>query len=264
MLKLLKSILFLLLLMLIAVPAEAQRWKILRYEASFGIGTCNIFGDIGGSATRNNLYGLKDITFSSTRPSLIFGARYKLQENMALKFNINFCMGGGTDAGSVNAERNYTYISFLSEQSLQYEFYFLTEDKIKRSGATYNRRGMVNNYSRIGFYGFAGLGGLFYTAKVTGTQPFPGIDTRLGPGYTLTLPVGLGLKYVYSDHWSFNAELGYHYTLSDGLDGLTSKYSKANDIYWMATVTACYRIKTNRNGYPEFLSRWFLPRPGRH
>jgi hypothetical protein len=261
--KLLKPLLFFLLIGLLSFPSEAQRWKILRYEASFGIGTCNIFGDIGGSATANNLYGLKDLTFNSTRPSLIFGARYKLMENQSLKLNINFCMGGGSDVGSKHFTegRDYSFTSYLSEQSLQYEYYFIHEDAIKRSTAVYNHRGMMNNYSRISAYGFAGLGGLFYVPSLKGTSPTPELETRLGTGYTLTIPVGIGAKLVYSDHWSFNAELGYRYTLSDGLDGLTSKYSHSNDIYWIASVSACYRIKTARNGLPDFMARWFPARP---
>src|SRR5664279_1037367 len=123
--KLLKPFLFFLLILVIAFPSEAQRWKILRFEASIGLGSCNIFGDIGGSPTQANLFGLKDIQFSSSRPSLITAVRYKLDENMALKFNLNLCMGGGSDANSVHAEalRTYTFTSFLSEQSLQFEYY---------------------------------------------------------------------------------------------------------------------------------------------
>jgi hypothetical protein len=262
---LLKPLLFFLFAALLVFPAEAQRWKILRFEGSIGLGSCNIFGDIGGSATQANLFGLKDIQFSTSRPSLVLGARYKLDENMALKLNINLCLGGGTDAKSIHAEngRTYSFTSFLAEQSLQYEYYIISEDKIRHSNALFTHSGMINNYSRISFYGFAGLGGLFYSAKITGTSPTPDLETKLGPGYTLAIPAGLGLKFVYSDHWSFNAEIGYRYSLSDGLDGLTTKYSKANDIYWITSVTACYRIKTNRDGYPDFLYRWFLPKPNR-
>jgi len=265
MLKLLKTILFLLLLILIAIPAEAQRWKILRYEASFGIGTCNIFGDIGGSATRSNLYGLKDIKLTTSRPSLVLGVRYKLEENMALKLNLNFCMGGGSDAGSIHAteQRAYTFTSLLFEQSMQYEYYIIHEDAVKKSAAVFNRRGMMNNYSKISVYGFAGLGGLYYMPSLKGTTPTPSMETRLGSGYTLTVPFGIGAKLVYSDHWSFNAELGYHYTLSDGLDGLTSVGSHANDIYWLLQVSAIYRIRTSRNGLPEFMENWFQRKLGR-
>ncbi len=263
--KLLKPFLISLLLIAFALPSEAQRWKILRFEGSIGLGSCNIFGDIGGSATQENLFGLKDIRFSTTRPSLISSLRYKLDANMALKFNLNFCMGGGSDVNSIHAElgRTYKFTSFLSEQSLQFEYYLLSEDKVRKSNALYTRSGMMNNYSKIGVYLFGGVGGLFYTGKVTGTSPTPEADIMTKPGYTLTVPAGIGAKLVWSDRWSFNAELGYRYTLSDGLDGLTTQYSHFTDIYWMTTVTACYRIKTNRNGYPDFLYKWFLPKPGR-
>jgi len=262
--------LIVLLVISFTLNLSAQKWKILRFEAALGVGSCNIFGDIGGSPTNSNLFGLKDISFSTSRPSLVFGFRYKLVENMALKFNLNFCMGGGSDKSSPVAEtkaRGYTFTSILSEQSLQYEFYIIPEDKIHHSSAGYSRSGMMNNYSMISAYLFGGLGGAFYTAKVGGTPLLDGsgqpVDIRTPSGYTLVIPAGIGAKMVWSDRWSFNAEMGYRYTISDGLDGLTSKFSKANDIYWMTTITACYRIKTNRNGYPDFLYRWFLPRPDR-
>ena len=235
----------------------SQRWKLLRYEVMGGVGSANVFGDIGGAATQSNLFGLKDLRIQYTRPSFSVGIRYKLQENMALKLNLIYGFAAESDKSSVNDTRRLSYTTRLFEQSLQYEYYFLKEDRRKHSAASYSRRGMINNYSRVAMYGFAGLGGLAYTPKlhVEGFAPPP--QNILGPGYTLVFPVGIGAKYIYSDRFAFNAELGGRMSLSDGLDGYTSISSKANDIYYFLSISIAYRLKTGRNGLPKFMENWF-------
>jgi hypothetical protein len=261
--QLFKTFFIFLLALIIVLPVSAQRWKLLRYEAIVGLGTCNVFGNVGGSADENNLYGIKDIRITETRPALFLSARYKYQENMAFKLNLDFAYGQGSDAGSKNAYRGYSYSSMLFEHSVQYEYYFIHEDAPRRSSASYTRRGMLNNYSRVSAYAFGGLVGLLYFPSLKGNLYLPDREKKVGTGYTVIIPIGIGLKYVFSDQWIFGAEFGGRYAFTKSLQGLNTIYSKGNDIYYLFSVTACYRIKTNRNGYPEFLRRWFLPKPGR-
>ena len=66
------STLTVVLLMICLVSADAQRRSRQRYklyEIHGGIGAANVFGDLGGAATRDNWGGLKDIQFSQTRPT---------------------------------------------------------------------------------------------------------------------------------------------------------------------------------------------------
>src|SRR4030042_7100504 len=96
----LRNILILILLLSFSVSeGYSQKWKLRRYEAIVGIGTAHYFGDIGGSADKNNLFGIKDIELFNTRPSAYLGIRYKLRHNMAVKANFIFGFLKGSDEG---------------------------------------------------------------------------------------------------------------------------------------------------------------------
>ena len=118
-----------LLVLLILLPAvsHAQRWKLRRYEAMFGVGTSNFFGDIGGTSDKNNLFGFKDIQVQYTRPVFDVALRYKLSGEMAVKFSMIYGMIAGNDINSRNDQRNFAFRSTIFEPSLQFEYYILPE-----------------------------------------------------------------------------------------------------------------------------------------
>ena len=187
-----------------------RRWKLDRCEVQFGIGTTDIFGQIGGSATKNNLYGLKDINLSNTGPAVYLATRYKITAQTALKLNLIYGYGDGSDAGSIIASRGYSYSSSLVEFSLQYEYYFLREERKFRPGNLYNRRGMINNYSTFSFYAFLGAGGLYFDPKLTVNQQSykqtnSNVQEEFISGYnkfTPVIPLGLGAKMVLNKDWA--------------------------------------------------------------
>jgi len=240
---------------LIALPSFAQQWKMLRHEAALGIGSTNVYGDLGGAPNATNLLFIRDITFKNTRPSIYTALRYKLDPKMALKFNLDYGYSRNEDFNdSRNEQRQFISITNLIEASVQYEFYFLQEERRLKSAAMFNRRGMVNNYSTIGAYVFAGVGGVVYWSELD-------VERRLydiykpETGVTLALPIGVGLKYVLSDQWMLGWELGYRHTLSDFLDGIQTPWSNNNDVYWLSTLNLSYRIPTSRRGIPIFLDK---------
>ena len=174
---------------------------------------------------------------------------------MALKLNLLYGYTTGTDKGSIHEYRSdFSYATSLFEQSVTYEYYFIPEDKIRTSSASYNRRGMLNNYSRTAIYAFAGIGGVFYIPKFTGTIADPANEFLKGGGYTPVIPVGLGLKYIYNEHLVFGFELGGRYTFTKNMEGYTSSYSKGNNVYWFGSFNIGYRLKTDRKGRPAFLA----------
>jgi hypothetical protein len=245
----LRNILILILLISFSVPGGyAQKWKLRRYEAVAGIGTAHYFGDIGGTADKNNLFGIKDIELFNTRPSFYLGARYKIRNNMAVKANFIFGFLKGDDAGSKNNERNYAFTSKIFEPSAQFEFSFIPEEQKYRTNAMFNKRGMINNYSHYNIYAFAGLGGVFAWPK-----PQKDLVDHYDPRteFGLAFPIGLGLKYVMSSNFSIGAEFGGRFTTEDFLDGYSHPvYSHANDVYYFAVFNAIYRVKTSRRGLP--------------
>jgi hypothetical protein len=237
-------------LLILATSGSAQKWKLKRYEAIVGIGTAHYFGDIGGAQTEDNLFGIKDIEIKGTRPSIYLGARYKITPNIAVKANFIYGFLAGSDEGSLNNDRNYAFSTGIFEPSVQAEYSIISEEQKYRSSAMYNRRGMMNNYSKFNVYGFAGIGGLFLSVKpneeMEGSVNYDPSHPTIG----LAFPMGIGAKFVLSGSWSVGGELGGRFTTSDYLDGYTTQWSKHNDVYYFFTIQAIYRIKTSRRGFP--------------
>ena len=158
-----------LLFLLCTLSGFSQKWKLTRYEAMLGVGETNFFGSIGGSKYANNWLGLRDINLLRTRPSFYGAARYKVLQDQAIKFNLIIGWFSATDKGSRNEKRGYSFNTYMSEQSIVYEYSFLKEDVKRTSYALFSRRGMMNNYSKFNGYIFGGLGGLFYAPVFKGT-----------------------------------------------------------------------------------------------
>ena len=243
------------ILSFLALSSFGQQWKMLRYEAALGLGSTNVYGDLGGAPNATNLLFIKDITFRNTRPSIYTALLYKLDPKMALKFNFVYGYSRNEDFNnSRNEGREFISITNLIEASAQYEFYFLQEERRLKSAAMFNRRGMVNNYSTIGAYVFAGAGGVVYWSDLD-VERRP-IDTyKPEAGITLALPIGVGIKYVLSDQWMLGWELGYRHTISDFLDGIQTPWSNNTDVYWISTLNLSYRIPTSRRGIPIFMDK---------
>ena len=243
-----------LLLLVFFLPSgiHAQRWKLRRYEGVVGVGINSYFGDIGGAATTDNLFGIKDISIKSTRPSFHIGARYKIRENISVKMNFNYGFISGNDEGSKNNDRGFQFYSQIFEPSVQAEYSIISEEQKSRSSALFNKRGMINNYSQINLYLYAGIGAVKHWPKPNEVMIASLNYDPDYPTFGIVFPVGVGLKYVLSQNWSVGGEFGVRWTTTDFLDAYTSQYSKANDLYYFGVINGIYRIKTNREGYPIF------------
>ena len=243
------------MLLLPGLNSSAQKWKLRRYEAIIGVGSVNYFGDIGGSVTESNWFGIKDIQLVQARPSVYAGIRYKIRQNIAVKTNFTLGYMSGSDKGTYHEtgpnDRNFAFTTVLFEPSAQLEYSIISEEQKFRSSALFNKRGMVNNYARINVYVFGGIGAVK-------SWPSPNDELKNSPVYEpeyptagLVFPLGVGLKYVINSRWSMGAELGGRLTTIDYLDAYGNpNFSKHNDIYYFSVVHAIYRIKTSRKGYP--------------
>lgn len=250
----------LLLFLCFTITVNAQKWKLTRYEAIVGIGTANYFGDIGGSASRNNWFGIKDIDITSTRASLYLGARYKITTDMALRANFIYGFMQGNDNGSKNSHRQYSFSSNIIEPSVQFEYSLIQEEKRSSSFALFNRRGMVNNYSKIALYVFAGVGGLYYYPFFSHGAPlFLNESINKSNHFTFAIPAGIGLKYILNSKWCMAFDFTGRYTGADNLEGLNpaSGFSKFNDVYYFGTFQLIYRLRTSRSGWPILSNKGF-------
>ena len=229
----------------------SQRWKLKRYEAIVGIGTLNLFTDLGVS----NAESLLGLRLDFTRPNVYFAARYKFSQDFSGKFGLAYGYGHSQDITNVRIEGTDGFQSntHLIEPSVTAEYYLKKEQRRYRSAAIYNRRGMLNDYSTWAIYLYGGLGGLYYKAVYDFTPRTT--DKTKDSGFTLIIPAGVGFKYVYSDKIVFGYELGPRYVFSDYLDGYKPSSSKNNDVYWLTTITLAFKIKTSRRNLPLFLDR---------
>jgi hypothetical protein len=245
----------LLVLIFSCTALTAQKWKLKRYEALIGVSSVNYFGDIGGSPTENNWFGIKDIQLLQTRPSIYVGARYKIRHNIAVKANFTFGFMSGSDEGTYHQtgpnDRNWAFTARIFEPSAQFEYSILSEEYRYRTAALFNKKGMLNNYSKFNVYVFGGVGAVKAWPKPNDEMVNSPVYEPDYKSFGLVIPAGLGLKYVISSYWSMGAEFGGRWTTNDYLDAYGNPlFSKYNDIYYFAVVNAIYRIKTSRRGYP--------------
>ena len=240
---------------LIALPVSAQQWKLKRIEAIIGIGTTNVYSDLGGAPNASSLLFIKDISFRSTRPSIYGGIRYRVNPRSSVRASFIYGYSKTEDFdGSRNELRGFSAVTQLFEFGGNYEYYLLPEYRIMRSAAMFNRRGMINDYSRLGFYVFTGLAATMYWPEFSSPiEPRPGDTYKYDMGITGAVPVGAGFKLIISDKWMAGYEIGYRQSFSDLMDGFKSKWSKRWDGYWISSINLIYRIPTSRRGLPIFL-----------
>jgi hypothetical protein len=71
-------------------------------------------------------------------------------------------------------------------------------------------------------------------------------------GFSAVIPAGLGATLIFSPNINFGLEVGGRYAFTDYLDGYTSQFSKANDVYYLLNFTVTYKLKTGPKGLPSF------------
>ena len=71
-------------------------------------------------------------------------------------------------------------------------------------------------------------------------------------GFTAVVPLGLGGNVSAYPNLNLVLELGFRYAFSDNLDGYTSQYSSANDVYYFFNFTVTYRLKIKKGILPSF------------
>jgi hypothetical protein len=234
---------------------RAQLWKLKRYELSAGIGTTQFYGDIGGFTQGKNILGIKDFTFHNTSFNFSANFGYKLREDVSVRFNLALGYFHSADIVGSNDQRGFESKTLFFEPSLIGEYYFV---KSKReNNYTFlkgNRTPFQAIISLLNCYAFTGIGGLSY--NVSPNNKLEPLATKLN-GFTPVVPVGIGVKMIYSASLSFGIEMGARFAFSDNVDGYTSVYSKSNDRYHLLNLSVIYKINTGSNGLPLFRKRSF-------
>lgn len=247
-----KKIYLTLLTIILMQGLFAQRWKLYRYEVYGGVGTIHMFTDLGVSNKESLLNGFR-IDF--TRPSVTLGVKYKFSPFVLGKFHLAYGYGYSRDITNPRyiGGTGFKSSTHLIEQIIGIDYFFLPEERSYRSAAIYNRRGLINYYSIYAFYVTANIGWIYYNSNYD-IVPRP-YDKIKKSGFSITIPIGVGVRYNYSNKVLLGLETGPRFTLTDYLEGFTTKFSKFTDLYWLTTFTVSYRIKTTRRNLPAFLDR---------
>jgi hypothetical protein len=233
--------------------SDAQTWKQKRFEAMAGVGTTQFFGDIGGFSKKENILGLKDISFSQTRFNVNVSAKYRILKELNVRLNMVYGMMHATDSRGSNELRGYEARISVYEPSAMAEYYFIKS----KLGDSYlfnqgKSTGNASILSAIEFYAFGGVGGLIYTVKGNDLLVARGLKSR---GVTAVIPAGLGINILIAPQYNVGAEFGGRYSFSDYLDGYTAQQSSSKDVYYLLNVTFTYKFKTTSEGWPLFLSK---------
>jgi hypothetical protein len=245
-----KILLVIVTFVFVSLEANAQLWKVRRYEVSASLGTTQFYGDIGGYSKGDNLLGLKDFSFRQTRFNLSTAIKYRILNDVSVRLNL--AVGGfhSTDARGSNESRGFESATTFFEPTVLGEYYFI---KNRGENSFLNMKGSgpgVGGFlPALDVYVFGGFGGLSY--KVNPNDKLAPLVTRTS-GFTGVLPLGIGVNMFYSGSYNFGVEFGGRVVFSDNIDGYSSKYSKSNDLYHFLNFTFTYKINTSERGLPSF------------
>jgi hypothetical protein len=220
---------------------SAQRRLRYRYEYFGGLGTTSFLGDVGG-ADQEGTNLLRDLNPSSTRLALSAGVRYKRHPQIGAKALLTVGWVSGNDSKTAEPYRNNRNLSFASpivELSLQGEYYF---NKEKRASIYRISKLSGRKVRNTLFYVFGGVGlfwyhpmakynGSWYNLRKIGTE---GQNLSGGPkkylGVSVSLPIGIGVKFPLSRQLSIGAEFGPRYTFTDYIDDVSGVYANNDAI----------------------------------
>lgn len=241
----------LLLFCFIGSLAEAQIWKMKRYEAVVGVGPSFFFGDIGGYSKTINILGFKDLSLHQTRYN--FNANFKYRITQQVNIRLSFTAGAfhATDIRGSNENRDFEASTQFYEPALLGEYYFI-KNKAENSYlfTTGQRSGFIDLIKSLDFYVFSGIGGIGYS--ISGNDKFKNKGINPG-GFSAVIPAGVGGTLIYSPNINFGFEFAGRYSFSDDLDGYDPpQYSTSNDVYYFFNFTITYKLKNGAKGLPSF------------
>jgi len=231
--------------------SDPQIWKMRRYEVIAGLGTTQFFGDIGGFSIGDNALGFRDLTLKHTRFNMTAALSYKISSRVSARINLAGGTFHATDVRGSNETRAFESKTVFFEPSLLGEYFFI---RSKGESSYMFQKGkrvvMLPLLSTLDVYGFTGIGGIAYSVKYDSPVTLTG--TTKGGGFAPVIPAGVGVSMAYSGKMNFGIELGGRYAFSDYIEGYTSQFSKANDVYYFLTFNISIKLPTSIGGLPSF------------
>lgn len=243
-----RSLFFIILLFIMVQISDAQLWKLKRWEAELGVGPSLSFPDIGGYTIGKNFLGFRDLSYRQTGFNLNANLKYRLSRTANARLSLSYGMLHSTDVRGSNEGRDFEAFTWLFEPALMGEYYFV-KNRYESSFLFLKGRSLWTLLRSLDFYAFTGLGGVLYTVNGNDALVSRGLETG---GFSAVIPGGIGATLIYSPNMNFGLELGGRYAFTDYLDGYTSQYSRANDVYYFLNFTFTYKLKSSAKGLPSF------------
>jgi hypothetical protein len=247
-----KRSILVILIVLCILPASygQQLWKMKRWEAVGGIGPSFFFGDIGGFTIGKNILGFKDMSFHQTMFDLNGSVKFRILRDLNVRLSLTYGMLHGTDVRGTNVDRAFAFTTSIFEPAVIGEYCFIKNYAETSWLFMKRRQGFFSTLIKsLDVYAFTGFGGVSYSVRGNDALVAHGMTKS---GFSAVIPAGLGATMIYSPDFNFGLEIGGRYTFTDYLDGYTSQYSKANDVYYFLNLTVTYKLKTGPHGWPSF------------
>jgi hypothetical protein len=223
------------ILILLSQVSIAQSWKYVRNEVQFGCGASNFLGDLGGS-NGIGTHGIRDLRLSRTRPTIMFGYKYMVTPVLSIKGSIITSYLSGDDATTTEYYRQNRNLHFRSEllefavSAELYPFTEMTNHNYKVRGVWGSKTTTISPYFVVGvgfslFQPKAMYNGDWVKLQPLGTEG-QGLAGRPDKyhRYTMSFPIGVGMKYLIDRSWSLGFEMSLRYTLSDYIDDVSTSY----------------------------------------
>lgn len=224
-----KGLFSLILLFVIFSNLNAQRRYGLINRRIESIGLLVISGGPNYCFGDSKVYPFsQNFVTNSHNYDLSIGFRSRFASNFGYKIAYNYGNYEGTDLNTPLAYRGYSYISKVQELTAQgeYSIYF---------GPQFIKQ----KHNLI--YVFGGVGVMNTVVDFTGEKP--GGFIYFPYDYSPVFPFGFGYEYELTSKLKLGAEITWHYSLSDYVDGMHHPlFSRSNDILGGFKVTLSYQI----------------------
>jgi hypothetical protein len=202
-----------------------------------GPGLGYLYGDIGGSQDPKNFFGATDWVIKNTRTYWGLAGDVILPSNFGIRASVHYGSFYAEDIRSRNNGRMFSSTASIVEGTLQGMFIVL--------GGPNDIGSRHTVYLTLGagyFYSSAQFQGDLYTRV---QDPYRRMDFTASHDFSTSIPFGIGYQYRLSDKWSIGLDVAYHYYLSDLVDGISTSYSRNNDVLFRSNFTVTYQIYGN-------------------
>ncbi len=202
---------------------------------------------IGGTAYYGDIAVRPETTLPQARPIAGIFYRYHFSDRWALRTQLSF--------GQLYADEKRYVIPSADNWREQRGVSFTTP--IVDLAVTPELR--LFSIGDVDFYGFTGVTGLYFNPKVDYNEPNPIIGDKnldkeaVFSKYTLTIPVGGGLRWLMNEQTALGFEVQGRKTFTDFIDGLSlTTRTNVKDYFFFANFTFSTFIGSpKRGGYGQ-------------